>query len=386
MLYDLVIGGGRVLDPSQNIDGGLDVGISDGRIAVLADRIERCQAETYLDATGLVVTPGLVDVHVHVYPGVSHYGVEADRDVLASGVTTALDAGSAGAETFEGLRRYVIDVSDIRLFAMLNISGLGMIGRRIAGELEDIRWANPDRAIQVCEKHRDVILGVKIRLTRNLAGENALPALRNAREAADAVGLPVMVHPQDAVISLETILAELKAGDLVTHCFHGNAGGVLDTDGTVLRCVHDAIERGVRFDVGHGEGSFDYEIAEKAMAGGMIPHTISSDLHAHNVNGPVFDLATTMSKFVLLGMEPSVALRKCTETPAEYLGMKGEIGTLRPGAHADVALFELCEGVQEFIDAEGRRRTGDLRFVPRHVVMGGSLRKATARGYVDTRR
>lgn len=379
-MYDLVVANGRVLDPSQKMDGRNDIGVTDGRIATVSERIDSSEGKSVLDATGLVVTPGLVDVHVHVYPGVSHYGVEPDRDVLASGVTTALDAGSAGAATFAGLRRYVIDVSELRLFAMLNISGVGMVDDRV-GELEDIRWADPARAIEVCEANRDVILGIKIRLSKTLAGENALPALRNAREAADAVGLPVMVHPQAAAISLEEILRELKAGDLVTHCFHAMDGGVLDTSGDVHHYVRDAVDRGVSFDVGHGQGSFDFDVAERAMAQGLLPRTISSDLHVHNIAGPVFDLATTMSKFLLLGFDEREALRRCTEAPAEILGMAGEIGTLKAGAHADLSLFELAEGGHSFVDSGGKRRTGDLRFVPRHVVKAGRVIAATARGH-----
>jgi len=379
-MNDLIVGNGRVLDPATGRDGPQDIGITGGRIAAVSDSIAPAEGDAFLDATGLTVTPGLIDVHVHAYPGVSHYGVDPDADILASGVTTALDAGSAGAATFAGLRRYLIDVSDLRLFALLNISAMGMLDESV-GELEDIRWADPARAIAICEQNRDVILGIKIRLTRNLAGENAGPALRNAREAADAVGLPVMVHPQAAAISLEEILGELKAGDLVTHCFHGMDGGVLDGAGNVHRCVREAVDRGVTFDVGHGKGSFDFEVAERALAQGLIPDTISSDLHVHNINGPVHDLATTLSKFLLLGYEPEEALRRCTVTPAAVLGMAGEIGTLAVGAHADLTLFEIAEGGHQFEDSGGQQRTGDLRFVPRQVVKAGRALAAVARGH-----
>lgn len=370
--YDLVISGGTVADPSQDLSDRRDVAINDGLIAAVEPRIERERAAELLDATGLLVTPGLVDVHVHVYPGVSHYGVEPDADVLTSGVTTALDAGSAGAGTFDGLRRYVIDVSATRLLACLNISGLGMVSPDV-GELEDIRWADPAAAVRVCERHRDVIVGIKIRLSRTLAGDNALPALRNAREAADAVGLPVMVHPQDAVIGIDQILRELKAGDLVTHCYHGRSGGVLDADGRVWASVRDAVHRGIRFDVGHGQGSFDFTVAERALAQDLPPHTISSDLHAHDIEGPVFDLATTLSKFLLLGLDLPAVLRRCTVTPADFLGLSGQIGTLAPGAHADLALFREETGAHPFTDSVGQIRTGERRLVPVKVVKAGRV-------------
>ncbi len=370
--YDLVISGGTVVDPGQDLNDRRDVAISDGKIMAVESRIEPERAAELLDATGLLVTPGLVDVHVHVYPGVSHYGVEPDADVLPTGVTTALDAGSAGASTFDGLRRYVIDVSATRLLACLNISSLGMVSPDV-GELEDIRWADPAAAVRVCERHRDVIVGIKIRLSRSIAGGGALPALRNAREAADAVGLPVMVHPQDAVIGLDQILQELKAGDLVTHCYHGRPGGVLDADGRVRASVRDAVQRGIRFDVGHGKGSFDFTVAERALAQDLPPHTISSDLHAYNIEGPVFDLATTLSKFLLLGFDLPEALRLCTVTPADFLGMRGKVGTLAPGAHADVALFREETGAHPFTDSEGQIRTGERRLVPVKVVKAGRV-------------
>jgi dihydroorotase len=376
--YDLIIFGGTVVDPSQDLNDRRDVAIGDGKVVAVEPRIERERAAELLDATGLLVTPGLVDVHVHVYPGVSHYGVEPDADVLTSGVTTALDAGSAGASTFDGLRRYVIDVSATRLLACLNISGLGMVSPDV-GELEDIRWADPAAAVRVCERHRDVIVGIKIRLSRTLAGDNALPALRNAREAADAVGLPVMVHPQDAVIGMDQILRELQAGDLVTHCYHGRAGGVLDADGRVRASVRDAVQRGIRFDVGHGKGSFDFTVVERALAQDLPPHTISSDLHAYNIEGPVFDLATTLSKFLLLGLDLPEALRLCTVAPADFLGLSGQVGTLAPGAHADVALFREETGAHPFTDSEGQIRTGERRLVPVKVVKAGRVIEAVDR-------
>ena len=254
-MYDLLISGGTVVDPAQGLNDRRDVAIAGGRVSAVAEHIDPAQARQVLDASGLLVTPGLVDVHVHVYDGVSHYGVDADTYILPSGVTTAIDAGSAGADTFEGLRRYVIEVSETRLKACLNISSTGMVSP-VVGELEDIRLIDPKKAIEVCERHRDVIVGVKARLSENLAGNNALPALHRAREAADAVGLPIMIHPNAPVCTLDDILREMKAGDLLTHCYHGLDEGILDDDGRVRASVRDAVNRGVHLDVGHGQGSF----------------------------------------------------------------------------------------------------------------------------------
>ena len=380
-MYDLLISGGTVVDPAQGLNHRRDVAISGGHVRAVAERIDPAQAKQVLDASGLLVTPGLVDVHVHVYDGVSHYGVDADTYVLPSGVTTAIDAGSAGhADTFEGLRRYVIEVSETRLKACLNISTTGMVSP-VVGELEDIRLIDPKKAIEVCERHRDVIVGVKARISENLAGNNALPALHRAREAADAVGLPIMIHPNAPVCTLDDILHEMKAGDLLTHCYHGLDEGILDDDGRVRASVRDAVNRGVHLDVGHGQGSFSWSVAESALAQDLVPSTISSDLHAYNFDGPVFDLATTLSKFLHLGLDLSDALHRCTVTPAEILGMQGQIGTLAVGAHADAALFREEIGAHTFEDAHGQTRTGERRLVPVKVVKGGKVIDAVARGW-----
>ena len=377
-MYDLLVSGGTVVDPAQNLSAARDVAISDGHVMAVEKNIDCSSAREVLDASGLLVTPGLVDVHVHVYDGVSHYGIDADTHVLPSGVTTAVDAGSAGADTFGGMRRYVIEASETRIKACLNISSTGMISP-VVGELEDIRLIEPDKAIQVCERHRDVIVGVKARLTDFLAGENALPAVRNARVVADAVGLPIMIHPNAPVCTLDEILAEMKAGDLLTHCFHGMDEGILDADGRVRQSVRAAADRGVNLDVGHGQGSFSWTVAESAIAQDLLPATISSDLHAYNFEGPVYDLATTLGKFLQLGMDLDDALRRCTVTPAEILGMAGQIGTLAPGAFADVALFREETGQHVFEDAHGESRIGERRLVPVKVVKGGRVIDAVAR-------
>jgi dihydroorotase len=346
---------------------------------VAADLPARDAAEV-LDCSGRVITPGMIDLHVHVFWGVSHYGIEADPHCVAKGVTTAVDAGSAGADTFPGFRKYVIEVAATRLFAHLNISSQGMLSREI-GELDDIRYASVPKAVATIERHRDRILGVKVRLTRHqIVSEAAgLRPLYLAREAADAVGLPIMVHPQEAWCdSLDDILTVMRGRDILTHCYHGQSHGILDADGRVRRSVHEAMERGVIFDVGHGRGSFDWEVAERALAQGVQPQTISSDLHAYNVNGPAYDLATTVSKFLHLGLPLDRAIEKVTATPAQVIGMAEQIGTLRPGAWGDAVVFEVQQGRFELTDARGRRRIGRERLVPRTVVRGGQRYRAPA--------
>ncbi len=375
MMWDLLLKGGTLIDPAQGIHAARDVAFAGDSVAAVGADLPPAGAAEVIDCEGRIVAPGMIDLHVHVFWGVSHYGIEPDPYCIARGVTTAVDAGSAGADTFPGFRKYVIDVSATRLFAQLNISSQGMLTREI-GELDNLLHASVPKAIAMVEKHRDVILGVKVRLSRHsIVSEAAgIRPLHLAREAADAVGLPIMVHPQMAWCdSLDDILAVMRGGDILTHCFHGMTHGILNDGGTVRRSVRDAMERGVIFDVGHGQGSFKWDIAEAALRQGVQPQTISSDVHAYNVNGPVFDLTTTVSKFLHLGLSLDDALRKVTATPAEVMRMAGKIGTLGAGAWGDAVVCDLREGRFELHDAHEQVRVGKHRLVPTVVVRGGRV-------------
>ena len=373
--YDTLIKGGTVVDPSQGIHAPRDVAFSQGVVAAVAKEIPTWQASRVVDASGLYVTPGLVDLHVHVFEGVSFLGVPPDPSCLARGVTTVVDAGSAGADTFPGFRKYVIEVSETRILATLNISSQGMLSRAV-GELDDIKWADVPRALQMIEEHRDLILGVKVRLTRNsIVSEAAgmLPLYR-AREASDAAGLPIMVHPNGAWCdTLDDILAVMRERDIITHSYHGSSAGILDNDGKVRHAVREARERGILFDVGHGAGSFSWDVCERALAQGFPPTTISSDLHTGSIHSPVFDLATTVSKFLHLGLTLDDAVSKVTQVPAGVIGMAGQIGTLTPGAYGDAAVFRLEEKKIELVDSSRQTRIADKRLVPVAVIKGGRV-------------
>ena len=377
-MFDLVLRGGTVVDPGQGPAARQDVAIAQGRIVRVAPEIEAGPPTEVLEASGHLVTPGLIDMHVHVYPGVSHYGVDPDSTCLTRGVTTVCDAGSAGADTFEGLRRYVISVSETRVLAYLNISSIGMVSP-LNNELEDLRNANPERAIAVCERNRDVIQGVKVRLARAMVGQNGIQPLKLARRAAEETGMPIMVHVGDTPGPLGEILAELRPRDVVTHCFHGRPHGVLDPHGEVLPEVREAATRGIVFDVGHGVGSFSFDVARKALRGGLVPGTISSDLHYYNVNGPVFDLATTMSKFLHLGLTLDEVLARTTRTPADLLGLSTHLGAVREGMLADLAVFRLASGDFEFEDSMGERVHGRAKLEPVAVVKGGRIYRSQLR-------
>ena len=257
--YDLLVKGGRVVDPSQGLSAERDVAISGHRVARVAANIPESEALHVLKAADKIVTPGLIDIHTHVYDGVAPLGIPADPNCVAKGVTTAVDAGSSGAHTFPGLRKYVINVADTRVFALLNISLVGqstMSPDNEWGELLDLRYLNPKLAIKTIERNRDVIVGLKIRLSRSITGPHDLEALALAREASEAVNLPIMVHIGDSYSPLKEVLARLKKGDVITHTFHGRERGILDERGRVLPEVRKAVANGVHLDVGHGAGSF----------------------------------------------------------------------------------------------------------------------------------
>lgn len=373
--YDLLVTGGTLIDVAQGIHGRHDVAFRNGRVAAVADAIPRDEAIETVDATGKLISPGLIDVHVHVFEGVSHYGINVDRGCLARGATTVVDAGSAGADTFPGFRTYVIEASETRILAHLNISTMGMISRQI-GELDDIKWASVPRALEMIERNRDVILGVKVRLTREqLVGKNGgLRPLYMAREAADAAGLPIMVHPQRSwASSFDEIISVMRDGDVLTHMYHGEEHGILDDDGRVRPSVWAARERGVIFDVGHGEGSFDWDICQRALAQGFPPTTISSDLHRYNIGGPVFDLVTTVSKFLHLGLSLDEAMAMVTAVPARVVGMPGQVGTLAVGAEGDAVVLDLQSGEFPFQDSRRVMHTGEQRLEPVAVIKAGRV-------------
>jgi dihydroorotase len=374
--YDLLIKGGRVIDPSQGLSSERDIAVSGGKIARAAINIVETEARQVLNARGKIVTPGLIDIHVHVYDGGAPLGIPADPNCIAKGVTTVVDAGSSGAHNFPGLRKYVINAVDTRVYVLLNIAVAGQTpysDDNPYGELLDLRYANPQLAIRTIEQNRDVILGVKVRLEMNLAGEHDLAALRLAKEAADAVRLPLMVHIGNTHSPLKDILKVLTKGDIITHSFHSKEHGILDDRGRVLPEVRTAVGRGVNLDIGHGRGSFSFDVAERALKQELLPGTISTDLHHYNVNGPAFDMATTLSKFLHLGLSLEQVIERATTNPANTFGFPKGLGTLREGAEADVAVFSLAEGDFEFEDTQKQKRVGHQKLVPVATVKAGKI-------------
>jgi len=370
MEYDLVIKNGTVIDPSQDLHERRDVAVAGGRIVAVEPSISDGDAFDVIEADGLLVTPGLVDIHVHVWWGVAHLAVEGDTACLARGVTTAVDAGSAGANTIAGFHRYVIDHASTRTLAFLHISGMGQLDRDI-GELEDMRWGRVDRAVDAARAHSDVIVGMKVRLSEHIVGANDIVALERSLEAAEHIGKPLMVHIGATEHPLEEIFGKMRPGDIVTHSFHGSERGIITDAGRVLPAAFEARERGVIFDVGHGAGSFSFDVAEKAAAHGFVPSTISSDVHRYNIRGPVFDLATTMSKYLYLGLSIDETVSMASDRAARAIGWPGKVGTLRVGAEADISVLRLEERPVTLTDATGATRRGDRLLVPVETLRAG---------------
>ena len=353
MKYDLLIKGGTVIDPSQTLHAERDVAFLDRKVASVQARIPESEAREVFDASGLLVTPGLIDIHAHTFWGASDPGLPTDPVNVAKGVTTTVDAGSSGARTFPAFRKWVLERSDTRQFALLNISSMGMPGGNDIAELLDMRWAEVDKAVECWRQNKHYVLGIKARLGRVQCGDNDVQALRLSLEAAEAMGGFVMIHVGNTNTPLEELCAMLRPGDVVTHSFGGMEDLLVDESGKVRDGFKEAAERGVVFDVGHGGGGFSFTSAEKAIADGFPPGNISTDLHRGSIDGPVFDMVTTMSKFIHLGLSLDEVVRLTTQTSAQIMGMAGTLGTLAVGAEGDAAILRLLDGSFPMVDRLG---------------------------------
>jgi dihydroorotase len=370
--YELVIAGGEVLDPSQNLRGKRDIGIKYGQIAAIAPGIPVDRAVQRIDAGGKLVTPGLVDLHTHLCPHLG-IGLPADELVHITAVTTAVSAGDAGAHTFGNFRHGVVPQSRTRLFGFVHISSIGLAGGLAPGEMLNIDYANVEACAKAVAENADLVLGVKVRITDSVVGQNGLEPLRRALKAAEMAGkgFRVMCHIGAAPGSLADLLDLLRPGDILTHSYSG-AGNNTVQNGRLLPAALAAKQRGVIIDVGHGGGSFDYTVAEPAMAQGLTPDAISSDIHAVSINTPGYPtLPWVMSKFLNMGFSLEEVVAKATVEPGKIIGHVPGLGTLQVGAPADVAIFDLVDGPVEFVDTRNNKRNGAKKLVPALTVRGG---------------
>ncbi len=370
MKYDLIISGGRVIDPSQDIDRVADIGIRDATIAAVEDSIPSVEAARVLDASSGIVVPGLVDLHTHVWWGGNLLSVDPGELLAGSGTTTWVDAGTAGAAAFWGFRRYVIEPARARIRAFINISLPGLIV--MDGPCHDIpSHMDLDTLCEVIEANRDIVLGVKVLASGPRVGSQGILPLRMAVEAAQATGMPVMCHIGAAPPGLEAILEILRPGDIVTHCYKGKRACLLGAGDRVRPSAVTARGRGVLFDVGHGVGSFAWATARAAIDQGFPPDTISTDLHVQSLPGPAKNMCWVMSKFLHLGMDLLEVVRLSSAAPAAVIGMEGKIGTLRPGACADVAVLRMDEGSFPALDCVGVEESMSRRLSVTATVRGG---------------
>ena len=373
-MHDLIISGGRVIDPSQDIDAITNIAFSGGTVAALGDDITESAART-IDAAGRIVSPGLIDMHAHVYWGATYLSVDAERVAKQSGTTTFIDAGTAGAGTFAGFRKHIIAPSPLRIIAVLNISHPGIYGYGpgfMVGESADLRLLHPSACIDVAREHADLIVGVKVRLGGNVSGDLGVTPLDLAIEAAEELKLPVMVHIGPTPPHRRDILERLRPGDILTHCCRMFPNALVDADRNIRAEVDAARERGVIYDVGHGRGSFDFTVAQAMIDNGFIPDVISSDVHIVSIDGPAFDVLVTMSKFHCMGVPLPDVIRAVTENAARAIG-RPDLGSLRPGSPGDATILSLEEGSFEYYDSLGAILTGDKKLNVESIVVGGAV-------------
>ena len=361
--FDLLIRGARLLDPSQSLDRVADIGVTDGRIAAIGD-LSAANADETIDASGTIASPGWIDLHAHVFSDGNINGLDADAKAgIATGVTTVVDAGSAGADSWQTFRQSVIEPSRTRVLAFLNIS-VDHRAKPLHGD-----WANfsQSKTIRLAEKEAAAgyCLGIKVLASQTHCGALGIMPVKLARQDARLSGTGLMVHIGNAPPVIDEVLDLLEEGDIVTHCWHGKYGGILGRDKKPLPALLAAAERGVKFDIGHGSASFAFETARHALDAGLPLHAISTDLHKGCVNGPVYSQGRTMAKFLHLGLSLPEIVRLSTHSPAQLIGWDDRIGSLAVGREADITLFRVVEGDFEFTDSEGakERATRDLEVV-----------------------
>ncbi|SDK60033.1 amidohydrolase/deacetylase family metallohydrolase [Aliiruegeria lutimaris] len=372
MTFDLLLRNAHVIDPSQGIDGPCDVAFRDGRVAAIGGALNGEAKET-ADLGGLIVTPGLIDLHTHVYWGGTSLGIDADDYARASAVTTTVDTGSAGPGSYAGFRKHVIEPARSRILVYLHVSFAGIFGFSrtvMVGESHDMRLMAPREAVEVAGSDPENIIGIKVRVGHHASGPSGIDPLIVALQVADETGLPLMCHIDEPPPSYEAVVDMLRPGDILTHCFRPFPNSPLSRDGRVKPEVLAARERGVIFDIGHGMGSFGWKTARGMVAAGFLPDVISSDVHALCIDGPAYDLVTTMSKFLPLGMDLNEVIRATTETPAKAL-QRPDLGTLRVGAVGDASVLSVQTGAFELEDVEGETVTSERRIFAEGCVIGG---------------
>src|SRR3954452_1504042 len=373
MPFDLILRGGRVVDPSQKLDAVKDVGFSGGKVAAVGSELKADPATDVRNVSGYIVSPGLIDLHTHVYWGGTSLGIDAEEFCRTSGVTTAVDTGSAGPGNFLGFRKHVIEPSATRILAYLHVSLAGIFAFSktvMVGESEEVRMLAPAEAAAVADANRDVVVGIKVRVGLHASGRSGMQPLESAMQVAEEVGMPLMAHIDHPPPSYEEVVERLRPGDVLTHAFRPFPNTAATAQGTVKRVVLEARERGVLFDIGHGKGSFAFKTARQMLANGFYPDTISSDVHALCIDGPVFGQVTTMSKLLCMGMPLPDVVAASTVNAAMAM-RRPELGSLKPGSVGAATLIAVRQGQFDYVDVVGEHLIGDRKIASEGVVIGG---------------
>lgn len=367
----LLIRGARVIDPAQQLDQLADIAVSGDKIVGIGHYPETTGA-TVIDASGCIASPGWIDLHAHVYAASGINGVHADHEAgIATGVTTVVDAGTTGAGNWAAFRAEVINVAATRVLAFLNISLRPIEGPR-HGE-----WSNFNQGQTIALAEREAAagccLGIKVLASQTHCGNLGITPVKLARQAARLSGTGLMVHIGNAPPIIEEVLELLDEGDIVTHCWHGKYGGLLDRDRKPLAATLAAVDRGVKFDIGHGSASFAFATARHALEAGLPLHAISTDLHQGCLRGPVYDMGTTMAKFLHLGLTLPEVIRLSTWSPAQLIGRDADLGTLQSGRTADITIFRVIEGEFPLTDSERQTEIAHQQLAVRYTVQAGQV-------------
>jgi dihydroorotase len=372
---DLLIKGGNLIDPGQNINTVMDVAVRDGKIADVAADIPADRARRVVNAKGRIVTPGFIDIHGHVYDGAAGGGTWADHYCLGRGVTTVVDAGTSSQQNIEGFKRYVIDTSRCRIFALINIDSAGLANFFVHQQNPDMVLAlmNPQAAAAAVKAYRPNTIGIKILIGEGIEGPRDVEGLSRAIDAGKQANVPVLAHIDTITSPLPDVLALMRKGDVYSHCYNSHKHNILDANGKVIPEAKDARERGVLFDPAHGNSHFSFDVAEKCLNQDFPPDTISTDLNNADIYQTVFDLPTTVSKFLMLGMPLDKAIACVTSKPASIFDFGVKIGRLEPGYEADISIFELRDGSFDFVDTDHKVRTGKQMLINKSVVCRGQL-------------
>jgi len=376
MKFELVIAGGEVMDPGAGLRGVMDIGISGGKIAAVESSLAAHEALRTVSAKGYYVFPGLIDLHAHVLLNGHDMGIHTDEYLRHTGVTTLCDAGSTGSATFPGLRDLLDNHVHTRVRAFVNLSAIGITGIQRDGELAHFPYADPEGCARTIKENPDLCIGVKLRFGPKLVWEYSAEPVKLARKTAYMAGnVPMMMHITDSPVPLPALIEHMIPGDIVTHCYHGRNHGIMGQEKQfVLKEVVEAQKAGIVFDCAHGRSHFSFRMIEKALDQGFLPDTISTDLTMTSATkGPVWDLPTTMTKLLHFGMPLEEIVKRATAAPARIMGYQGTVGTLKPGANADIAVFEVRDGSFDLKDTEGEVISAKRRLLARTTIKDGRL-------------